>query len=76
MIEIIHGKSDLYVKRQKLQILEEEIIEAATVKKYTDLTTAVHNAYKNYCFEKLKNAGYSITIIKEGSQVTDFKISW
>lgn len=75
LIELVNGKSNIYVKRKKLEILEDEIIEKA-VDGFVELNTSVHNAYKEYFFEKLKKSGYKINISKEGTQVTDFKISW
>lgn len=73
--EFVGPNSDLVVKRQKLDIIEEQLREAATYRD-TEKIYATNNAWKDYIFEKLKIAGYTIIDIEEGEFCTSFKINW
>ena len=73
--EFVSTNSDLAVKRQKLDIIEEQLRRAATYRD-TEKIYETNNVWKNYIFEKLKTAGYTIIVIKEGDLCTTFKINW
>lgn len=73
--EFVSPSSDLIVKRQKLDIIEEQLREAA-IYRDTEKIYATNNAWKDYIFEKLKIAGYTIIDIEEGEFCTSFKINW
>ena len=73
--EFVSPNSDLAVKRQKLDIIEEQLRIAATYRD-TEKIYETNNAWKDYIFKKLKTAGYTIIIIEEGDFCTTFKINW
>lgn len=71
--EFVNHKGDLMAKRQKLDIIEHQMQDAAAWG-YKDMDFGVHIAYSDYVVDKIKKAGFKVEAVKKGERVNVFKV--